>query len=279
MSKGLPTKIPIPGVNKVLLVSSTKGGVGKSSTTVNLALSLSRHPSHPSVGILDADVFGPSIPKMMNLEKSEEPQVNKQNLMIPLTNHSIKCMSFGFLVPPEQAVVWRGLMVMQGIQKLLRGVVWGPLDYLLIDMPPGTGDVQLSICQNINVDGAIIVTTPNLVSLSDVRKGIAMLNKVNVRTLGMIENMSHFVCDSCQKKHFIFGDPQNVAKAAKETSMNILARIPYTKDVMTCNDLGIPLLLFDEKSSASESVVGIYNELAKSLVYWSETGIINSVVK
>ena len=265
MAKGLPTKLAIPGVKKVLLVSSTKGGVGKSSTTVSLAVALSRHPSNPLVGILDADVFGPSIPKMMNLEATS-PLTNKQNLMIPLVNHGIKCMSMGFLVPVNEAVVWRGLMVMQGIQKLLRGVVWGPLDYLLVDMPPGTGDVQLSICQNIPVDGALIITTPNLVSQSDVRKGITMLNKINVKIWGIIENMSYFICDGCEKRHYIFGDPDNVHKIAKETNLQVLARIPYDERVMKSNDDGVPLLLNTDKSSTTQTITDIYTELADGIV-------------
>jgi len=266
MSKGLPKKIPIPGVKKVVLVSSTKGGVGKSSTAVNLSLAMSRHASRPSVGILDADVFGPSIPKMMGLEGHDTPRVNNQNLMLPLVNHGIKCMSMGFLVPPDQAVVWRGLMVMQGIERLLRGVVWGPLDYLFIDMPPGTGDVQLSICQNIPVDGCIVVTTPNLVSLSDVKRGVTMLRKVNVRILGIIENMSYFLCDSCLKQHHIFGDSNYVDRVAKEVELDILARIPYTRDVMQANDSGVPLVLQENLSASSSKVVDSYNELSNKMI-------------
>lgn len=267
MSKGLPKRLPLPGVKKVLLISSTKGGVGKSSTTVNLAIALSKHSCNPSVGILDADVFGPSIPKMMNLEACDPPLTNNQNLMIPLVNHGIKCMSMGFLVPADQAVVWRGLMVMQGVQRLLRGVLWGPLDYLLIDMPPGTGDVQLSICQNIPVDGALIVTTPNLVSLSDVRKGITMLNKINVNILGIIENMSYFICDSCDKKHFIFGDSENILKIASETNLQVLSRVPYDPRVMQANDEGLPILLEGgDPSPTSKVVADVYNKLATKIV-------------
>ncbi|KAM7306045.1 iron-sulfur protein NUBPL [Ixodes scapularis] len=148
-SKGLPKKFPIAGVKHVVLVASGKGGVGKSTTAVNLALALSQSDKHPSVGILDADVYGPSIPRMMNL--SGEPELTNQNLMKPLVNYGIKCMSMGFLVDDKSPVVWRGLMVMSAIQKLLRQVAWGPLDYLVVDMPPGTGDTQLSISQNIPV--------------------------------------------------------------------------------------------------------------------------------
>ncbi|KAL3171516.1 hypothetical protein MRX96_013719 [Rhipicephalus microplus] len=160
-SQGLPKKFPVAGVRHVVLVASGKGGVGKSTTAVNLALALSLHETKPTVGLLDADVYGPSIPRMMNLS---------ENLMKPLVNYGIKCMSMGFLVDDKAPIVWRGLMVMSAIEKLLRQL-GGPLDYLVVDMPPGTGDTQLSISQNIPVSGVVVVTTPQEIALIDARKG------------------------------------------------------------------------------------------------------------
>merc|ERR1712034_119753 len=178
MARGLPKKFPIPGVKKIVLISSAKGGVGKSTTTVNLALATAYHHTAPQVGILDADIFGPSIPKLMNL--SGQPELSKDHLMRPLFNYGVKCMSMGFLVDERDAVVWRGPMVMSAIQKLTRQVDWSPLDYLFIDMPPGTGDTQLSISQTLPVDGALVVTTPQDIALLDARRGVEMFRKVDI---------------------------------------------------------------------------------------------------
>ena len=196
MARGLPKKQPLPGVKRIILVSSAKGGVGKSTTTVNLALAMMKHEQAPKVGILDADVFGPSIPKLMNLQG--EPALNDENLMEPLVNYGIKCMSMGFLVNETDPIVWRGPMVMSSLQKLTRHVDWAPLDYLLIDMPPGTGDTQITITQLLPVDGAVIVTTPQDIALLDARRGIEMYRKVIIPILGLVQNMSHYVCPKCE---------------------------------------------------------------------------------
>lgn len=184
MAGRMMKKFPIAGVKRVLIVSSAKGGVGKSATAVNLALALSVSSPTRRVGLLDADIFGPSIPKMMNL--SGQPEITKQNLMKPLTNYGVQCMSMGFLMDEKSPVVWRGLMVMSAIQKLLRQVAWGTLDYLVIDMPPGTGDTQLSIAQDIPIDGAIIVSTPQDLALLDARRGAEMFKIMKVPVLGMV---------------------------------------------------------------------------------------------
>jgi ATP-binding protein involved in chromosome partitioning len=213
------------------------------------------------VGILDADLFGPSIPKMMNLQ-GQQPQVNQQNLILPLVNYGIKCMSMGFLVDPDQALVWRGLMVMQGIQKLLRGVKYGPLNYLLIDMPPGTGDTQLSLTQNIPISGAVVVTTPQAISLIDARKGITMFKKVNVNILGLMENMSYVQCEKCNHKNAIYGTSDGLSLLAADTETQVLARIPYDRKIMQSNEDGKPFLLQHPDSDVAQ----MYATTAKLLI-------------
>ncbi|XP_060150701.1 iron-sulfur cluster transfer protein NUBPL isoform X6 [Globicephala melas] len=178
MSRGLPKQKPIDGVKQVIVVASGKGGVGKSTTAVNLALALSANDSSKAVGLLDVDVYGPSIPKMMNLKG--DPELSQSNLMRPLLNYGIACMSMGFLIEETAPIVWRGLMVMSAIEKLLRQVDWGQLDYLVVDMPPGTGDVQLSVSQNIPISGAVIISTPQDIALMDAHKGAEMFRKVHV---------------------------------------------------------------------------------------------------
>ncbi|XP_074091457.1 iron-sulfur cluster transfer protein NUBPL isoform X2 [Macrotis lagotis] len=178
MARGLPKQKPIEGVKQVIVVASGKGGVGKSTTAVNLALALGANDSSKAIGLLDVDVYGPSVPKMMNLRGN--PELSESNLMRPLLNYGISCMSMGFLVEETAPVVWRGLMVMSAIEKLIRQVDWGQLDYLVIDMPPGTGDVQLSVSQNIPISGAVIVSTPQDIALMDAHKGAEMFRKVHV---------------------------------------------------------------------------------------------------
>ncbi|TWW72418.1 Iron-sulfur protein NUBPL [Takifugu flavidus] len=220
MAKGLPKQKPIAGVKQVIVVASGKGGVGKSTTAVNLALGLLANDPAKSVGLLDVDVFGPSIPKLMNLKGN--PELSDNNLMIPLTNYGVPCMSMGFLVEEAAPIVWRGLMVMSAIEKLLRQVEWGPLDYLVVDMPPGTGDVQLSISQNIPVSGAVIVSTPQDLALLDARRGAEMFRKVNVPVLGLVQNMSVFQCPNCQHQTHIFGS-EGARKLADSLGVQVLA--------------------------------------------------------
>jgi len=219
MARGLPKKWPIAGVKHVVVVASGKGGVGKSTTSVNLALGMLASNQSLHVGLLDADVYGPSIPKMMNL--NGQPELTKQNQMKPLVNFGVPCMSMGFLVEEGSPIVWRGLMVMSAIEKLLRQVAWGELDILVIDMPPGTGDTQLSISQHIPISGAVIVTTPQDIALLDARRGAEMFRKVDVPVLGLIQNMSHYVCPKCQHKAYIFGQ-DGARNVAKEMDLELL---------------------------------------------------------
>ncbi|CAG2119815.1 unnamed protein product [Medioppia subpectinata] len=263
----LATKLGIAGVKNVVLISSAKGGVGKSSTTIGLGTALKHLYPNLQIGILDADVFGPSIPLMMALDG--QPEVTKRtafskNLMKPLTNFGIKCISMGFLMEKESAVVWRGLMVMSAIQKLLFGVQWGPLDYLLIDMPPGTGDTQLSIAQSIPISGAIIVTTPQDIALMDARRGATMFAKTKVPVLGIIQNMSVFVCEKCGHESHIFG--QNGAKRlAEELNIDLLGDIPLDIKMRECCDSGQPIVLTHPTSKCSESLLQIADKLHEKL--------------
>ncbi|KAK8769590.1 hypothetical protein V5799_013944 [Amblyomma americanum] len=257
-SRGLPKKFPVAGVKHVVLVASGKGGVGKSTTAVNLALALSLDESKPTVGLLDADVYGPSIPRMMNL--SGEPELTQQNLMKPLVNYGIN-MSMGFLVDEKVPVVWRGLMVMSAIEKLLRQVAWGPLDYLVVDMPPGTGDTQLSISQNIPVSGVVVVTTPQEIALIDARKGAEMFRKVNVPVLGLVQNMSRLACPSCGHESHIFGK-DGATELAREMALDILGDVPLDIEIRESSDNGQPIVV----SNANSPQAQVYKDMAKKII-------------
>jgi len=259
MGRGLPKKEPLPGVKNIILISSAKGGVGKSTTTVNVALALANHEDTPKVGILDADVFGPSIPKLMNL--SGNPALTHDNLMEPLINYGVKCMSMGFLVDEDEAIVWRGPMVMSALQKLTRNVAWSPLDYLLIDMPPGTGDTQLSITQLLPIKGAVIVTTPQDVALLDARRGIEMYRKVNIPILGIVQNMSHYTCPKCHHTEHIFGN-NGAMKLSRDLDTEILGNIPLDLQICEYSDKGFPIVLSKPNSPQSSS----YREISSTIL-------------
>ncbi|KAG9480972.1 hypothetical protein GDO78_010303 [Eleutherodactylus coqui] len=246
MSRGLPKQKPLPGVKHVLVVASGKGGVGKSTTAVNLALGIAATDQAKAVGLLDADVYGPSIPRMMNLKGN--PEVSDRNLMIPLVNYGIQCMSMGFLVEETTPVVWRGLMVMSAIERLLRQVDWGELDYLVVDMPPGTGDVQLSVSQNIPISGAVIVSTPQDIALLDARRGAEMFKKVSVPVLGLVQNMSVFRCPKCDHETHIFG-ADGAKQLAADMGLNILGDIPLHINIRETCDLGKPIVVSNPESS------------------------------
>ncbi|KAM4690332.1 iron-sulfur cluster transfer protein NUBPL [Rhinophrynus dorsalis] len=258
MSRGLPKQKPIPGVKHVVVVASGKGGVGKSTTAVNLALGIAASDQVNAVGLLDADVYGPSIPRMMNLKGN--PEVSNRNLMIPLVNYGIRCMSMGFLVEETAPVVWRGLMVMSAIERLLRQVEWGELDYLVIDMPPGTGDVQLSISQNIPISGAVIVSTPQDIALLDARRGAEMFQKVNVPVLGLVQNMSVFHCPKCNHESHIFG-AEGARRLAESLGLDILGDIPLHINIRETSDQGRPVVVSDPKSSEAKAYLSIAKEV------------------
>ncbi|CAN8215335.1 unnamed protein product [Coccothraustes coccothraustes] len=262
LSRGLPKQKPIEGVKQVVVVASGKGGVGKSTTAVNLALALAANDSAKEVGLLDADIYGPSIPKMMNLKGN--PELTPKNLMRPLKNYGIACMSMGFLIEETAPVVWRGLMVMSAVEKLLRQVDWGQLDYLVIDMPPGTGDVQLSVSQNIPIAGAVIVSTPQDVALLDAHKGAEMFRKVHVPVLGLVQNMSVFQCPKCKHETHIFGN-DGVKDLAKTLGLDILGDVPLHINIRETCDSGQPVVISQPQSDAAKAYQKIAMEILRRL--------------
>jgi ATP-binding protein involved in chromosome partitioning len=227
----------VPGVRKIIAVASGKGGVGKSTVSVNLACAL--HQLGARVGLLDCDIYGPSIPLMMGT--SARPTISERELMVPPVNHGVKLMSIGFLIDGDQPVIWRGPMISKTIQQFFSAVEWGELDYLLVDLPPGTGDAQLSLCQTVPLDGGVIVTTPQEASLGVVRKGIAMFHKVNVPILGLVENMSYFITPGGERVE-IFGHGGGHAEAARQ-SVSFLGEIPLFTEIRLGGDQGVPVVV------------------------------------
>ena len=220
----------------IIAVASGKGGVGKSTTAINIALSLSKLKYN--VGILDADIYGPSLPKLTGISNKPKSSGNK---IIPHNAFGLQAMSIGYLVPEDAATIWRGPMVMSAIEQLLRDVDWQGLDILIIDMPPGTGDAQLTLSQRVKLAGAIIVSTPQDLSLIDARKGLNMFKKVNVPILGIIENMSYFLCSNCDTKHPIFGNG-GAKKEAEKLGVPFLDEIPLDIKLRTTSDEGVPIV-------------------------------------
>ncbi|KAM6917300.1 iron-sulfur cluster transfer protein NUBPL [Lycodopsis pacificus] len=259
MAKGLPKQKPVAGVKQIIVVASGKGGVGKSTTAVNLALGLLANDPLKTVGLLDADVYGPSIPKLMNLKGN--PELSDNNLMIPLVNYGVPCMSMGFLVDESAPIVWRGLMVMSAIERLLRQVDWGSLDYLVVDMPPGTGDVQLSISQNVPVAGAVIVSTPQDIALLDARRGAEMFKKVHVPVLGLVQNMSVFQCPNCNHQTHIFGS-DGARQLADALGVKLLGDVPLHVNIRETSDRGTPVVVSSPDSPEAEA----YRKVASAVV-------------
>ncbi|MGA2995996.1 P-loop NTPase [Bradyrhizobium sp.] len=227
----------IPGVAAIIAVASGKGGVGKSTTAINLALGL--RDLGLRVGLLDADIYGPSVPRLTGIH--EKPQLNDERKMIPLSRFGLSIMSIGFLVEEETAMIWRGPMVMSAITQMLRDVAWGTLDVLVVDMPPGTGDAQLTLAQNVPLKGAIIISTPQDLSLIDARRGLAMFKKVNVPVLGIIENMSYFQCPHCGTQSDIFGHG-GARHEAERLAVPFLGEIPLHMSIRTTSDAGTPVV-------------------------------------
>ncbi len=244
----------VPGIKNIIAIASGKGGVGKSTTAVNLALALAAEGA--TVGVLDADIYGPSQPMMLGI--TGKPQSRDGKTMEPMENHGIQAMSVGFLIDPETPMVWRGPMVTQALEQLLNETNWKSLDYLVIDLPPGTGDIQLTLAQKVPVTGAVIVTTPQDIALLDARKGLKMFEKVSVPIIGIVENMALHVCSNCGHAEHIFGSGGG-ARMAKDYGVELLGSLPLDIKIRETTDGGKPTVVSDPDSEAAK----IYKEIAR----------------
>ena len=248
---------PIPGTKFTIAISSAKGGVGKSTFATNLALALKKVGC--KVGILDADIYGPSLPKLFSI--NEKPDSDGQTLK-PIVKYDIQCMSIGFLTDEQTPMIWRGPMVTSAIKTFTQKVGWKDLDFIIVDMPPGTGDTQLTFAQEISVDGAIIVSTPQEIALQDVKRGIRMFEKLKVNIIGLIDNMSHFIGDD-GKKYAIFGE-NGVERTAQEFEKKFLGQIPINSDVGKYGDMGIPIVEKDPDHEITKIYLKFAEEIKQS---------------
>ena len=248
---------PIGGVKNIIAVASGKGGVGKSTFSVNLAITLAKQGK--KVGLLDADLYGPSIPTMMGINK--RPDLTSSNKIVPLEKFGIKLMSLGFLIPDDAPAIWRGPVVMQVITQFLKDVEWEEIDFLVVDLPPGTGDIQLTLVQTVPINFAIVVSTPQDISLIDAKKALAMFDKVNVPVFGLVENMSYFICPHCNKRSDIF--KHGGAKAAAEKlGVNFLGEIPIVEEICELSDKGEPIMTKD----IHPEVQSVFNKISERLL-------------
>ncbi len=254
-------KTGVPGIGAIIAVASGKGGVGKSTTAVNLALGLQSLGLR--VGILDADIYGPSIPRLLKI--SGRPQQGEGRVIMPMENYGLKVMSMGFLVDEEAAMIWRGPMVQSALMQMLREVAWGDLDILVLDMPPGTGDAQLTIAQQVPLAGAVIVSTPQDLALIDARKGITMFRKVEVPLLGVIENMSYFIAPDTGTRYDIFGHGGARAEAER-IGVPFLGEVPLTISIRELSDAGTPVVMAEPEGPQAQ----IYRDIAQKV--WAEIG-------
>ncbi len=252
-------KLEMPGIGAVIAVASGKGGVGKSTVTVNLAVALSRLGM--KVGILDADIYGPSMPRMLGISGQPRSDGDKLETM---RGHGVACMSIGFLVDPDQPTIWRGPMVMGALEQLLGDVKWGELDVMLVDMPPGTGDAQLTMAQKVPLKGAIIVSTPQDIALIDARKGLNMFRQTDVPVMGMIENMSYFHCPSCGERSEIFGHG-GARETAAELGCDFLGEIPLHIKLRETSDAGTPITASDPESVEARAFTAIAEQIKDRL--------------
>lgn len=254
-----PAKQNIPGIGAIIAVASGKGGVGKSTTAVNLALAMKANGL--KVGILDADVYGPSMPRLMGI--SGRPQQIENRIIVPMENYGIKVMSMGFLVDEGTAMIWRGPMVQSALMQMLREVAWGDLDVLVVDMPPGTGDAQLTMAQQVPLSGAVIVSTPQDLALIDARKGLNMFNKVEVPVLGIVENMSYFIAPDTGNRYDIFGHGGARAEAER-IGVPFLGEVPLTIAIRETSDAGTPVVVSDPEGPQAK----VYREIAEKV--WAQ---------
>jgi ATP-binding protein involved in chromosome partitioning len=253
----------VPGVRFIIAVASGKGGVGKSTTAANLALAL--HAIGLKVGVLDADIYGPSMPRMLGI--AGKPRMIDGKLE-PMANHGVKCMSIGFLVPEDTPMIWRGPMVMSALQQMLRDVTWGELDIMVVDMPPGTGDAQLTMAQQVPLAGAVIVSTPQDIALLDARRGLNMFRKVEVPVLGIIENMSYFLCPHCGERSEIFSHG-GARREAEKLGVDFLGELPLDMAIRETSDGGHPIVASDPDSAHAK----VYRAIAEQV--WAKLGAAN----
>jgi len=247
----------VPGIRNIIAVGAGKGGVGKSTTAVNLAVALQKKGAR--VGLMDADVYGPNTPQMLGI--THGPEVVGEKTMAPPEAYGIKVISMGMLVPPDQPIIWRGPMLHGAVQQFMRDVAWGELDYLIVDLPPGTGDVSLSMAQSVPVAGAVVVTTPQGVSVSDVRKAVAMFRQLNIPVLGVVENMSYFVCGHCQERTEIFGHGGG-ARMAEDLGIPMLGEVPIDTRVREGGDEGKPIVAAAPDSAAARAFIEVAGRVA-----------------
>jgi len=253
-------------VKNIVVIASGKGGVGKSTTAVNLALALARQGY--KTGLFDADIYGPSQPMMLGIAPGTRPEIEGGKVMLPVQAHGIKCNSVGLLVDENQAMVWRGPMVVGAFNQILNDTKWGELDFLIVDMPPGTGDIQLSLAQSVPVTGAVIVTTPQDVALLDAKRGIEMFRKVEVPILGIVENMSIHVCSNCGHSEHIFGDG-GAQRIAENYDVTLLGELPLDANIRQQCDEGHPAVVSDPDGKVAEIYLEIASKLTQQL---AETG-------
>lgn len=252
----------LPDVKNIIAVASGKGGVGKSTVAANLATALAQTGAR--VGLMDTDIYGPSIPTLFNV--TERPNITTDRKLVPIEKHGVHLVSMGFLVDTDQAMIWRGPMATSAVKQFMQEVEWGELDYLILDLPPGTGDIQLTIVQTIPLSGAVIVSTPQNVALDDVRKGVAMFKKVSVPVLGVVENMAYFVPeDMPEKKYYLFGK-HGARNLAKKLGVPFLGEIPLREPIMHSSDQGTPIVVSDTTSKAAESFIEISNRVQQELI-------------
>ncbi|HEV7388589.1 MAG TPA: P-loop NTPase [Gemmatimonadaceae bacterium] len=266
-----PTPIAYPHLGNIVAISSGKGGVGKSTVATNLAVALAKQGAR--VGLMDADIYGPNIPRMMGVNAA--PPVENEKI-IPLQAHGVKIMSLGFMIERDQPAIWRGPIIMKIISQFLRDVQWGELDYFLVDMPPGTGDAQLSLVQATMVHGAIIVTTPQEVASGDALRGAKMFERVAVPVLGVIENMSYFICPHCEHKHRIFGSGGG-KRLAEELDVPLLGEIPFFAGVLDGGDRGEPIVVSDPDTPSAQALFELAGRLS-GLLPGRDTARVNAAL-
>ena len=265
----LDGKLTLPTIKAIIAVASGKGGVGKSTTATNLALAFSHLGL--KTGLFDADIYGPSIPRMMGL-KDCKPHVNDdESKLFPLEKHGVKVMSIGFMVPEDAPIIWRGPMVIGALEQLLRDVEWGTVDVLVIDLPPGTGDTQLTISQRVPLTGAVIVSTPQDIALSDARKGLNMFRKVDVPVFGIIENMSYYICPQCGHRAEIFAYG-GARRTAQELNCDFLGEIPLDSGIRETSDSGMPIVTFSSENEHTKTYIKIAQTLWDQIAMRQSSG-------